>query len=271
MTTGDYAALRKVSSDSRRLLLKMHFLANAGHIGTGLSCIDILTFLYSRFLEKEDHFILSKGHAASALYATLNIHGFFSDELLETYYKDGTTLPAHPAAGKHPEISVCTGSLGHGLSVAAGMAYAHKHLKRASPARVVSLLSDGECNEGAVWEAALFAAHHKLSNLLCLIDANGLQGFGKTCDVMNLEPFLQKWQAFGFNAIEVNGHDFGEIESAFKRILTIETVTPHSPHCIVFRTTKGRGVSFMENRMDWHYRYMTPEQYEQAVEEQALE
>jgi transketolase len=242
----------------RKKFLSMHFHANAGHVGGGLSAIDILTAIYWSWLRPNDHFILSKGHAASSLYATLWAKGLFSDELIETYYKDGTTLPAHPAALAHSSIMPATGSLGHGLPIAVGMAYSYKSIHR-TDARVASLLSDGECNEGSTWEAALFAAHHRLSNLLVIIDANGLQGFGSTTSVMNLEPFVEKWKAFGFKTIEADGHDFSSLLPAF----SMGTV----PVCVIARTTKGKSVIPFENRMDSHYKPLTQIQYQDAIDQ----
>jgi transketolase len=245
----------------RKNFLRMHFENKAGHIGTGLSAIDLLAYLYGfamRPAPARDHFILSKGHGASALYATLHHHGKLSDADLKTYYKDGTLLPAHPAPKAWEAIPAATGSLGHGLPIATGMAYAEKNFHK-SDARVFALLSDGECNEGSTWEAALFGAHHKLGNLTVIVDANGLQGFGRTEDVMNLEPFAKKWEAFGFQVIEIDGHDFDQIHAA------ISTPTNDRPKCVVARTVKGKGVQLMENKMEWHYLPMAEEHYRQAL------
>jgi len=183
---------------------------------------------------------------------------------METYYQDGTKLPGHPAAGAHTAIPAATGSLGHGLPIAAGMAYAHQHV-HGNDVRIACLLSDGECNEGSVWESALFAAHHRLRNLTVVIDANGFQGFGRTCDVLNLESLSRKWEAFGFAVCEIDGHDFEQMDTAFWK--DDHTVVPTAPRCVLCRTVKGRGVSFMENTMEWHYLTMTPEQYERALAE----
>ncbi|MCM2279282.1 MAG: transketolase [Oligoflexia bacterium] len=250
----------------RKRFLRMHFEAYAGHIGTGLSDIDLLTYLYKAHLRSPgtpggDVFILSKGHGASSLYATLNHFGLLSDENLATYYKEGTLLPAHPAPRAWDTIPAATGSLGHGLSIGAGIAFAHRVLKPSSQ-RVVCLLSDGDCNEGSVWEAAMFAAHHRLGNLTVVVDANGLQGFGKTTEVLNVEPLPRKWDTFGFDTIEIDGHDFEAIRDA----LTM-TISPDRPRCIVARTIKGKGVSFMENRLEWHYKPMEREHYTQVLAE----
>jgi transketolase len=255
--------LSELESDAlsiRRIFLKMHYEAKAGHLGTGLSDIDILTYIFGEWIGAEDRFILSKGHGASSLYATLYHFGRLRADDFSTYYKDGTLLPAHPAARAFPDIPAATGSLGHGLPIAAGIAYAQKHI-HANPARVACLLSDGECDEGSVWEGALFAAHHMLDNLTVLIDANGLQGFGRTEDVLNLEPLPLKWEAFGFRTSEIDGHDLLQIDRAFA------APGDGRPHCVVARTIKGKGVRFMENRLEWHYLPLNEEQYGQALED----
>jgi transketolase len=255
------SSLRSLQGDAfaiRRCFLRMHFDAHAGHIGTGLSDIDILAYIYRRWLRHEDRFILSKGHGASSLYATLHHFGIMSSEDLRSYYKDGTSLPAHPAPAAFPAIPAATGSLGHGLPIAAGHAYAYKYLHRTDQ-RVACLLSDGECDEGAVWEAALFAAHHKLANLTVIIDANGLQGFGPTEQVLALEPLVPKWEAFGFRTREVNGHDFRELEEA------LGASPDRRPTCVVARTVKGKGVRLMEGKLEWHYLPMSQEQYAGAL------
>jgi transketolase len=244
----------------RRIFLKMHYEAKAGHLGTGLSDIDILAYVFGEWIGPEDRFILSKGHGASSLYATLRHFGRLGPDDFSTYYKDGTLLPAHPAARALPDIPAATGSLGHGLPIAAGLAYAQKHI-RGNPTRVACLLSDGECDEGSVWEAALFAAHHQLDNLTVVVDANGLQGFGRTDEVLNLEPLPLKWTAFGFRTSEIDGHDLSQIDRAFGE------PGDARPHCIIARTIKGKGVRLMENRLEWHYLPMSDEQYQQAIED----
>ena len=241
----------------RRKLLGMHFTAHSGHIGTGLSMIEIITYLHRTWLGQDDDFILSKGHGAACLYATLNHMGKLSDETLATYYQDGTLLPAHPVANALASIPVATGSLGHGLSIGVGMAYVKRHVTHENT-KTVCLLSDGECNEGSVWEAAMFAAHHGLGNLTVVVDANGLQGFGRTEDVLNLEPLEEKWRAFGFDTDTVDGHDFAALDHALRQ----DSIRPR---CVVAKTKKGKGISFMENKLEWHYLPMTDEQYKQAL------
>jgi len=243
----------------RRTLLGMHYRAKAGHVGGGLSAVEILAYVHRCWLREQDRFILSKGHSASSLYATLHHYGKLSDEQLDTYYADGTLLPAHPAPRALPrDIPAATGSLGHGLPIAAGMAFAWSKL-HAKDTRIACLISDGECNEGAVWEGAAFAAHHRLSNLLVIVDANGLQGFGATRDVLDMEPMAAKWKAFGFATREIDGHDFAALANA------CTSADPERPTCVVARTKKGKGVSFMEDRMEWHYLPMDEAQYRQAL------
>ncbi len=253
-------SLSRHATEIRKKLLAMHFRAGSGHIGSGLSAVDILTYLYRARLAPPDAFILSKGHAASSLYATLHHQGIFTDEQIATYYQDGTVFPAHPAAGAHEAIVAATGSLGHGLSIACGMAFASRWIEP-GPRRVVCLVSDGECNEGSVWEAAMFAAHHRLNNLTVVVDANGLQGFGRTEEVMGLEPLVGKWQAFGFAAGEVDGNDFAQLHAAF------EGADAERPRCIVARTVKGKGIRFMEDKLEWHYLPMNEAQYRAAMAE----
>ena len=254
------AALERAALAIRRKFLRMHYNARSGHVGSGLSAIDILTYLYGAWLRPTDQFILSKGHGASSLYATLHHFGKLSDAELASYYQDDTLLPAHPAPRGVSAIPAATGSLGHGLPIAAGMAHSYKYL-RETQERVACLLSDGECNEGSTWEAALFAGHHRLDNLTVFIDANGIQGFGRTEDVLTLEPFAKKWSAFGFDVRECDGHDFGALQAA----LAGESFA--RPRCIIARTVKGKGVSFMENTVDWHYWPMNEAQYDQALAE----
>jgi transketolase len=254
------ATLQRDALAIRRKFLGMHFEARAGHLGSGLSDIDLLTYLYRAWLRPEDHFILSKGHGASSLYATLHHFERLTDLQLASYYKDDTLLPAHPAPNGVSAIPAATGSLGHGLPIATGMAYAFKNLHR-TDARLACLLSDGECNEGSTWEAALFAGHHKLDNLTVVVDANGIQGFGRTEEVLTLEPFVKKWEAFGFAVDECNGHDFAAIHRVLSRRAS------GRPHCLIARTVKGKGVKFMEDKVEWHYWPMTEDHYRDALVE----
>lgn len=255
----DAKSLKTHANQIRKKLISMHYEAKSAHIGTGLSAIDILTYLYQVWLTPKDQFILSKGHGASSLYATLHHFGILTQEEIATYYKDGTLFPAHPAAHATPAIPAATGSLGHGLPIATGMAYSKKYLHNQAE-RIACLVSDGECNEGTIWEAALFAGHHELNNLFVIVDANGLQGFGRTEEVLRLEPFHKKWEAFGFEVREINGHDFHEIHRSLEP-------SSSRPVCVIARTIKGKGVSFMENTLDWHYLSLKEPQYLQAIAE----
>jgi transketolase len=208
---------------------------------------------------EQDTFLLSKGHAAAALYACLHHLGDISDEELATYYQNGTTLPAHPAPNKHRGIPFATGSLGHGLPIGTGIAKAGKLLGDDSKAFV--LMSDGETNEGTTWEAAHFAVQHRLDNLIVLIDKNGLQGFGNTADVFGDTADARTWAAMGFETVQADGHNVDELLETIDQL----TATPNGkPKLLIARTVKGKGVSYMENRLEWHYLPMTADQYEQA-------
>jgi len=238
----------------------MHFEAGVGHIGGNLSSLEILLCLYHRVLQPTDQFVLSKGHAAGALYTTLWSIGELTDEELKTFHKDGTRLSGHPPVGSIPAIIFSNGSLGHGPGQAAGLALAKK--LRGEPGHVFCLCSDGEWNEGSCWESLIFAKQQKLGNLTFIIDVNGLQGFGTTKEVADLEPFADKFRAFGWRAVQVDGHDIDSLSAS---------LTPSSkqkwPRAVLARTRKGSGVSFMEGKMEWHYLPMSPAQYAAAVKE----
>jgi len=262
----DYSSLAK---QIRQNIVRMAFLAKNSHVACALSCADILTVLYFGILSIDpknpqgprDRSILSKGHAASALYATLAQRGFFPAEVLDSYCKDGGMLPGHCTKDCVPGVEVSTGSLGHGLSIGAGMALAEK--RGNGKERVFVLLSDGECDEGALWEAALFASHHELDNLVAIVDYNKFQGFGKTSDILNLEPFQEKWEGFGWAVVSVDGHNYEELERALKAIPQEQG----KPTVLVAHTINGKGVSYMENKLEWHYKSPNEEQYQQALEE----
>jgi len=236
-------------------LLEMHYQSKVGHIGGNLSALDILMSLYHFRLGPEDGFVLSKGHAAGALYVTLWTMGLLSDDDLRHFHGEGTRLSGHPPLKGIPEVIFATGSLGHGLSLAAGLALGKK--LRGEDGRIFCLTSDGEWNEGSCWEALIFLAHQKLDNLTFLVDVNGMQGFGSTMQVANLGSLADKFRAFGVRTTEVDGHDANSICAALE--------CNDGPLAIVAQTTKGCGVSFMENEMAWHYLPMTEEQYHQAV------
>jgi transketolase len=238
-------------------LLQMHFESGVGHIGGNLSALDLLVCLHHRVLKTDDVFILSKGHAAGALYVTLWSTGVLSDDDLRTFHKDGTLLSGHPPPSGIAGIPFATGSLGHGLGLAAGVALGKK--LRGLPGRVFCLTSDGEWNEGSSWEALIFIAQQRLDNLVLMVDTNGLQGFGATAEVADLAPLAAKFQAFGLQAEEIDGHDSAEICRALGQ--------GAGPRAVVARTIKGCGVSFMENKLEWHYLPMSPTQYRQAESE----
>lgn len=255
--------LQEVRKSCILTLLTLYKKANAGHIGSSLSCLDILVYLYFKQMKNADRFILSKGHAAAALYTVLAKLGRIDQAQLESFYRDGTQLAAHtPCNRQIKEIIFGTGSLGHGLSLAAGLALASKFTNKKY--KVYTILSDGDCDEGSTWEAALFASQHKLKNLIAIIDNNGLQGFGRTTDVLDLEPLVDKWESFNFDVYTANnGNDFSCLEKTFKQI----DFNNAKPKCIIARTTKGNSVSFMENKLEWHYLPMSDEQYKQAIKE----
>lgn len=237
----------------------MHFATNSGHIGCSLSCVDLLISIL-KDINEEDSFILSKGHAASALYAVLNELGKIPDEDIETFYKDATKLSAHPAPLKYPSISFATGSLGHGLPLAVGVAKAMKIKKQGGFSYV--LMSDGETNAGTSWEAAHFAVANGLDNLIVFIDKNGLQGFAKTQDVLGDTASSRLWQVAGFDVIEADGHNIEEVLRAKEELIVKRN---HKPKLIIATTVKGKGVNFMEGRLEWHYHPMTERQFEEAM------
>ncbi len=244
---------------AKRRLLQMHFESRVGHIGGNLSCLDILLTLYHTVLSDDDQFVLSKGHAAGALYVTLWSLGRLTESDLSTFHKENTLLSGHPPASGIEDIPFATGSLGHGLGLSSGLALG-KMFSKAS-GRVFCLTSDGEWNEGSTWESLIFARHHHLSNLTVIIDANGLQGFGTTSEVADLSPLSDKFSGFGLKTLEVDGHDSAAINEA------LLSSSSDGPLMIIARTTKGCGVSFMENKLGWHYLPMNAEQYDTACRE----
>jgi transketolase len=251
--------------DIRLIILEQSHRVHIGHIGSALSIADIMAALYGGTLRigapgdaDRDRFVLSKGHAALALYAALALRGFMPREKLNTFCSDNTLLGVHPEHDL-PGVDFCSGSLGHGLSYGAGAAFAAR--LQQSSRRVFVLMSDAECNEGSVWEAAMFAAHHRLNNLTAIIDLNGQQALGYTKDVCDIPNMAERWRAFGWDAEEVDGHD---VE------LLAEKLSHHDgerPRMLVARTTFGKGVSFMQNQIKWHYLPMTEEEYQRALTE----
>ena len=260
------AATQMLATKIRRTILTQSKRANVGHIGSCLSIADILAVLYGgvlRFASPDDgdrdRLILSKGHAALALYGALNAVGVIDDDLLETFCCDGSPL------GTHPEhvvtgIDFSTGSLGQGLSFGCGAALAAR--MQDSGRRIFVIVSDAECNEGALWEAVMFAAHHRLSNLTAIVDMNGQQALGYTRDVLDLSPLENKWRAFGWDVHSADGHDHVALESALS-----ELDHGDAPHVVIAATTFGKGVSFMESQLSWHYWPMTDDQFLTAIAE----
>lgn len=238
--------------------------ANVGHIGSCLSIADLLAALYGDVLDipspddpERDRFVLSKGHAVLALYAALHSTGRLSTERLDSYCVDGSPVGGHPEHALEG-VEFSTGSLGHGLSVAAGCALAAKIARRR--ARTFVLVSDAECNEGSLWEAVMFSAHHQLSNLVALVDANGQQALGYTSDVLDMSPLAERWAAFGWDVREVDGHDPDRIAQEIRGL----DMRQGPPHVLIAKTTFGKGVSYMESKIHWHYWTMSDEQYEDA-------
>lgn len=251
--------VQSLQGQLRLKILSLYHKANAGHIGCSLSCIDLMIATLVLRKREQDTFLLSKGHAAASLYACLNHLGDISDDELATFYHNGTTLPAHPAPNKHRGIPFATGSLGHGLPIGTGIAQANR--LQDNDGRVFVLMSDGETNEGTTWEAAHFALQRGLDNLIVLIDKNGIQGFGQTADVLGDTADARTWAAIGFEVAEADGHNIGDLLTTIDRLTAIPN---RKPKVIIAHTVKGKGVSYMENRLEWHYLPMTPDQYEQA-------
>lgn len=250
--------------------LDMTRRGRSSHIGSVLSVADIIAALYGCVLRvrprepdwpQRDRVILSKGHAGAGVYAALAESGFFDISVLEQHCADGSVLSGHVSHKGVPGVEFSTGSLGHGLGVSAGMAFAGK--SNAADHRVYCVMSDGECDEGSTWEAAMFASHHGLSNLVAVVDYNGIQSLAPVSETLALEPFTDKWRAFGWTVHEVDGHD----HDALKSVMDVDPSTTDLPTLVVARTTKGKGVSFMEGSVLWHYRSPQGEEFEAALAE----
>jgi len=270
MTTVEKKNLQMTACRIRMGIINATHGAKAGHPGGSLSATEMFTYLYFKEMnvdpanpkwEGRDRFVLSKGHTAPGLYATLAHRGFFPVEDLPTLRHIDSYLQGHPNMNTVPGVDMSTGSLGQGISVAVGMAVGLKH--QGSSARVYTLLGDGEIQEGQVWEACMAAAHYKLDNFVAIVDNNGLQIDGNVADVMSPYPIVEKLEAFGFNTIAINGHDFEEIEAAF----AAARATKGKPTAIVMKTTKGKNVSFMENNAGWHGKAPNDAEREQALAE----
>lgn len=270
MTANEKKELRLAACKVRMGIIEGTYAAKSGHPGGSLSSAELFTSLYFKELNVDpkdpkkwdrDRFVLSKGHCAPGLYAAMALRGFFPWEDLKELRHLGSHLQGHPNMNSTPGVDMSTGSLGQGVSAACGMALAAKY--RNNPCRVYTLLGDGEIEEGQVWEALMFAAHYKLDNLCVIIDNNGLQIDGPVEQVMSSYPILDKLRAFGLEAAEVDGHDFDALEAAFAQAKTVKG----KPFAIVMRTTKGKGVSYMENQVGWHGKAPSDEEYQQARSE----
>ena len=275
-TSNTSVSIDELDGIARRIrgaLVQMCHKAGAPHLGSSLSCVDILVVAYWAALgidprspddPERDRFILSKGHAAPALYATLAHRGFFPIELLDSYAEPGGCLPQQPSPGGVPGVEAATGSLGHGLSLGLGMALAGRIQGRSY--RVFVVMSDGECNEGSVWESAMMAPAQGLDNVITIIDYNKWQATGRSDEVLALGPLRQKWEAFGWSAHEVDGHDLSSLVEVLRNVPDGTGM----PVAIVAHTTKGKGVSFMENDNNWHYRVPTADEVIAAHQELRL-
>jgi transketolase len=270
LSAGNLAYLSGMAKNLRTEILTMLTCAGSGHTGGSLSAADIVTVLYFHTMRHDhgnpkwrerDRFVLSKGHAAPVLYAALALSGYFDKEILGTLRKIGSPLQGHPCSCKLPGVEISTGSLGQGLSIANGMALGIK--MDSLPARIFCLLGDGEIQEGQVWEAAMTAAHYRLDNLCAIIDNNGLQIDGHCRDVMNIEPIADKWRAFGWHVIDIDGHDIAAIADAFHDAQTVKG----KPTMIVARTVKGKGVSFFEGKVEYHGVAPSPDELRLAMME----
>lgn len=259
----------ETSKELRKKIVKLKHGSHGGHLGSALSCIDILNVLYFKTLnidpqnpkkEDRDRFIFSKGHAAAALYSVLCQRGFFPEsDMIEC--ADGSKIAGHIVKDSLPGIEVSTGSLGHGFPMANGMALAAK--KDGKEHKVIVMISDGECDEGSTWESALFASHWQLDNLTVILDYNKIQSFGTVDEVMKLEPLAKKWESFGFEAQEIDGHNFDQIEKAFSNINNRNK----KPKIIICHTVKGKGIKAVEATVESHYHKVTEQEYKQFIEE----
>jgi transketolase len=268
------ADLNAQARELRQMVFRAICNGGGGHIPASLSIAEILVVLYQRILKldpanpswpQRDRFILSKGHAAVALYAALAQRGFFARGLLDSFGKDGTTLGGHPDMHKVPGVEASTGALGHGFPYALGIALAAKMGRE--DFRVFALLGDGECQEGSVWEAALFASQNKLDNLTAIIDHNKLQAMDRLDKIVSLSPLAEKWRAFGWEVRGIDGHDIPRLEETFRAL----PFSAGKPNLVIAHTVKGKGVSFMENVPIWHYRLPNEQEMRLACRELGIE
>ena len=270
MDKSELLALKKTACNVRLWTIEGVFNAKSGHPGGSLSAADIITYLYFKEMNvdpknpkdpKRDRFVLSKGHCCPSLYAALALKGFFPTDEIKSLRHIGAMLQGHPDMKHTPGIDMSSGSLGQGISAACGMALAGKLSNESY--RVYAMLGDGECEEGQVWEAAMFASHYKLDNLVAFVDFNGLQIDGSVADVAGLDKLDEKFKAFGFEVIKIDGHDFEQIEDALNKAKTVKG----KPTVIIAATVKGKGVSYMENQVGWHGKAPDAEQYQKAMDE----
>lgn len=277
--SGSFIAAKMTALDTqglalriRRHVVEMTHRGNSSHVAAGLSMADIVAVLYGRVLnvrpdtplwEGRDRFILSKGHAGACVYAALAESGFFPTEKLKTHYQDGSDLSGHVSHKGIPGVELSTGSLGHGLGVGTGMAYGAK--LDGEDWRTYVLLSDGECDEGSNWEAILFAGHHNLHNLTAVVDYNKIQSLKPVSETLELEPFSDKWRSFNWNVVECDGHDHEALWAA------LSSRSTDQPTVVLAHTTKGKGVSFMEDSVLWHYRSPQGDEYVAAMNELGVE
>ncbi len=266
--------LKTKAKEIRKKILNMVMKSGGAHIGPAYSIVEILTALYFKGLridpnnpnwEERDRFILSKGHGCAALYVVLTEKGFFPEKELDKFCKKEGILGGHPERDKIPGVEASTGSLGHGLSIGVGMALVGKFDQKNY--RVFVLLGDGECQEGSVWEAAMSAAQFRLDNLIAIVDYNKLQAIGAIDEIISLKPLKEKWSSFGWSIKEIDGHNFGEILPTLKLV----PFEKGKPSLIVAHTVKGKGVSFMENKIIWHFRLPNQTELKQALEELELD
>jgi transketolase len=268
----DHDGFKKISNQIRATCVKMAFNARETHLGSALSCVDILTALFGGFLnylegaksccKDRDRFIMSKGHGCSALYAAMALFGVITADTLKGYSQTGSALPDHPCKHALCQLEVSSGSLGHGLGIASGMLYGLK-IDKNLKSRAVVLMGDGECNEGSVWEAAMFAAAQKLSNLLAIVDNNGSQAVGRSDAIMGYTSLEEKFRSFGWEAVSVDGHDIG----ALMKVLNNFPFSHDKPSAIIANTVSGAGVSFMKNNQVWFYRSPNESDLEKALAE----
>lgn len=267
-------ALNKIAKDLRGIVIRMACRANGAHIAPAFSAMEILTALYfggvlkydagNPGLPLRDRFIMSKGHASAALYAVLACAGFFDEKLLDTFCQPGSVLGGHPKMHEIPGVEATTGALGHGLLFAAGIALAGKIDKK--DYSVYALLGDGECQEGSIWEAALFASHQKLGRLTAIVDYNKLQAMDRLENIIGMEPFADKWRVFGWDVEEVDGHDIAALISVLNKTKDFDA----PPRLVLAHTIKGKGLSFMENQPIWHFRMPNEDEMKIVIEELGL-